>query len=182
MWEPLRSTVRKTAVAVASFVTREADREPGEEGSIRERVRQRFNGMSFDASARLALSLSAQSLARWGARTLPNRGLGRLARGLASRPLAAAGVALFAFDAARDGVRLSRGGISGREFVERSSGNALGIASSAGGAVVGGAIGGVVVPVVGAPIGSVLGGMVGGIGGDAVGRGLARTVVGKPRS
>lgn len=179
MWAPLRNTIRKAAVAAANLVIREGEDETTASTTVGARVRGRLRRMTLDAPAKMAISLSAQRLARMAARALPDRGLGRLARGLARRPLAASGVALFAFDAARDGVRLGRGHITSQEFVERASGNALGLASSAGGAVVGGALGGLVIPVVGAPIGSFVGGMVAGVGGDAAGRRLARRVTGR---
>ncbi|MFH1808727.1 MAG: hypothetical protein ABIJ09_08275 [Pseudomonadota bacterium] len=88
------------------------------------------------------------------------------------------GVALFAFDAVKDGLSLGRGDIDSAEFFERSSGNAASLAASSGGAVFGGAVGGVLLPVAGAPVGALLGSVLAGLGGDAAGRILAKKITG----
>ena len=169
----LRQAMNKASMAAGNVLSRERDREPGQGDGPKERGRQRLQAMVRDSATKLAISQGAQRMARWAARRLPEKGLGKLAHKLAPRPLASAGVALFAFDAARDGLRLARGQIDSAEMFVRSSGNAAGLTASAGGAVVGGAVGGMLLPVVGAPLGSLLGSMAAGVGGDAAGRHLA---------
>ena len=97
---------------------------------------------------------------------------------LAKRPLVSAGAALFAFDAARDGLRLARGTIDGKEFAQRMGGNGVGLVGAAGGAWVGSIVGTFAMPVVGTMVGSVIGGVVGGIGGDTYGRHKIRGFMG----
>jgi hypothetical protein len=172
----LRDSVQRAAMAAANLVSRELDREPSDGDTVSQRAQDRARGVAFDLAAKLTLSHSAQELARAGARRLPQQGIGRAFGVLAKRPAAAAGVALFTYDAVRDTVRLSRGDIDSNEFVERASGNAFGLGCAAGGAFVGAALGAVVIPIVGAPLGGFVGGMIGGIGGDATGRTLARQV------
>jgi phage tail tape-measure protein len=97
---------------------------------------------------------------------------------LGKRPAVAAGAALFAFDTARDGVRLARGSIDKEEFAQRLGGNGVGLVGAAGGAWVGSMVGTLAMPVIGTMVGSVIGGVVGGIGGDTYGRKKVRDLLG----
>lgn len=170
--------VRRAAVATASTVIVEVGNAIHASEPVAQRLREGAVELVSNLAAKLAVSQGAQALARTAARRMPNVGAGRLARQLAQRPMWASGVALFTYDAVRDGLRLGRGDIDSAEFFVRASASATSLAASSGGAVLGGALGGVLVPVVGAPLGAFAGSLLAGVGGDAAGRAFAVKVTG----
>lgn len=177
----LKDTIQKAAVATASIVTQVAVKQRFTSEGEPETVRKRARDQALNAASKMFVGQSAQAFARAGARYLPKIGVGRIVHSLSKRPVAAAGVALFAVDAVRDGLHYSQGSIDGQELAERTSGHAFGLASSAGGAAVGAAIGSAIMPLIGTAVGGIVGGMVAGAGGTAAGRSVARSVVRRVR-
>jgi hypothetical protein len=176
------TVVRKAAVATSSAVIVEIGHAIHRSEPVLQRLREGAVDLASNLATKLAISEGAQALARTAARRLPDVGAGRLARTLAVRPRWASGVALFTYDAVRDGLRLGRGDIDSAEFFVRSSANAASLAASSGGAVLGGALGGLLLPVAGAPLGAFAGSLLAGVGGDAAGRALAVQVTGDRRA
>lgn len=180
----IKDLITSASVAVGNVASRERDREAGlthEDGRplpFSERARGRVQALVSEGVAKVGVSQTAFLGARELARRVGNDTAKKVFGALAKRPAAAAGAALFVFDAARDGVRLARGHIDGAEFAERLGGNAAGIAGSAVGAQVGSFVGTLAMPVIGTVVGSVVGGVVGGIGGDTYGRRKVRSMVG----
>lgn len=180
----IRDVVMSASVAVGNAASRERDREletvheDGRPKALGERARQRWNAVAREGFGKVVVSQTAHLGAKELAKRLSNETAKRLFSEIGKRPIAAASVALFAFDAARDSSRLARGHIDGREFAERVGGNGAGLVGAAGGAWVGSMLGTFAMPVVGTMVGSVIGGVIGGIGGDTYGRAKVRTMVG----
>lgn len=180
----VKDIVMAASVAVGNVASRERDREmettheDGRPKPLGERARGRMNALVGEGAAKVVVSQTAHLGAKELARRVSGETLKRVFGALAKRPVVAAGAALFAFDAVRDGVRLARGSIDRREFAERLGGNGVGLVGAAGGAWVGSVVGTLAMPVVGTMVGSVVGGVVGGIGGDTYGRKKMRDVLG----
>ncbi len=180
----VRDVVMAASVAVGNAASRERDRdletvhEDGRPKALGERARQRWNAMIGEGFGKVVVSQTAHFGAKELAKRVGNETAKRVFRELGKRPIVAAGAALFAFDVARDGFRLARGNIDGREFAERTVGNGTGLAGAAGGAWVGSMVGTLAMPVVGTMVGSVIGGVIGGIGGDTYGRHKVRSMFG----
>jgi len=180
----VRDVVMAASVAVGNAASRERDRdletvhEDGRPKALGERARQRWNAMVKEGFGKVVVSQTAHFGAKELAKRLSNETAKRVFAELGKRPIVAAGAALFAFDVARDGVRLAKGSIDGREFAERVGGNGVGLVGAAGGAWVGSMVGTLAMPVVGTMVGSVVGGVIGGIGGDTYGRAKVRSLVG----
>lgn len=180
----IRDLMVSASVAAGNVASRERDREPhptdsdGRPRPISERAKGRVQTVVTESTAKLVVSQTAH----FGAKEIAKRVKGDVTKRvfglLAKSPAASAGVALFAFDAARDGLRLAKGHIDGQEFAERMGGNAVGMASAAGGSYVGALVGTMAMPVVGTVIGSLAGGVIGGIGGDTYGRRKVRSLIG----
>ena len=172
----ISDVVMSASVAVGNAASRERDRdmetthEDGRPKALGERARQRWNAIAQEGVGKVIVSQTAHLGAKELAKRLTNETAKRVFREIGKRPIAAASVALFAFDTARDGVRLARGGIDGREFAERMGGNGAGLVGAAGGAWVGSMVGTLAMPLIGTMVGSVIGGVIGGIGGDTYGR------------
>lgn len=180
----IRDLVMSASVAVGNVASRERDRSAeGDEADGRprafsERARGRVQAMVTEGVAKVTVSQTAFLGARELAKRVGSDSARKVFGALAKRPTAAAGTALFAFDAARDGIRLARGEIESRQFAERVGGNAAGLAGAAVGAQVGAFVGTLAMPLVGTAVGSVVGGVVGGVGGDTYGRRKVRNIVG----
>jgi hypothetical protein len=180
----IRDVVMSASVAVGNAASRERDRDletthdDGRPKALGERARQRMNVMLKEGIGKVIVSQTAHLGAKEIAKRVGNEAAKRIFGQLAKRPIVAASAAIFAFDAARDGARLARGLINGREFAERVTGNSVGLAGAAGGAWIGSVLGTFAMPVVGTAVGSVIGGVVGGIGGDTYGRAKVRDVLG----
>ena len=176
--------VMSASVAVGNVASRERDRElettheDGRPKALGERAKGRLNAVIGEGAAKVIVSQTAHMGAKELAKRVTGETLKKLFGALARRPTVAAGAALFAFDTARDGFRLARGSIDGREFAERMGGNGVGLAGAAGGAWVGSLVGTLAMPVIGTMVGSVIGGVVGGIGGDTYGRNKVRDLMG----
>ena len=176
--------VMSASVAVGNVASRERDREfettheDGRPKALGDRARGRLNAILGEGTAKVIVSQTAHLGAKELAKRVSGETLKKLFGALAKRPAVAAGAALFAFDTARDGYRLARGSIDGREFAERMGGNGIGLAGAAGGAWLGSLVGTLAMPVVGTLVGSVVGGVVGGIGGDTYGRKKVRDLMG----
>jgi hypothetical protein len=176
--------VMAASVAVGNAASRERDRdletvhEDGRPKALGERARQRWSAMVREGFGKVVVSQTAHFGAKELAKRVGNETAKRIFKELGKRPIVAAGAALFAFDVARDGVRLARGSIDGREFAERVGGNGVGLVGAAGGAWVGSMVGTLAMPIVGTMVGSVVGGVIGGIGGDTYGRAKVRDLVG----
>jgi hypothetical protein len=181
----IKDIVMSASVAAGNVASRERDRElettheDGRPKALGERAKQRMNAMIGEGATKVIVSQTAHIGAKEIAKRVSQETLKRVFGALAKRPTVAAGAALFAFDTARDGVRLARGSIDGKEFAERLGGNGVGLVGAAGGAYVGSFVGTLAMPVVGTFIGSVIGGVVGGIGGDTYGRRTVRSWVGR---
>lgn len=179
----LKDIVMSASVAVGNVASRERDRdletkhEDGRPKALGERARGRVQAMVGEGTAKVVVSQTAHFGAKELAKRVGNETLKKVFGQLAKRPVVAAGAALFAFDAARDGVRLARGRIDSKEFAERVGGNGVGLVGSAAGAYVGSIVGTFAMPVVGTMVGSVVGGVIGGIGGDTYGRKKVREVL-----
>jgi hypothetical protein len=181
----IKDIVMSASVAAGNVASRERDREletthdDGRPKALGERAKQRMNAMIGEGAAKVVVSQTAHLGAKEIAKRVSKEGLKRVFGALAKRPAVAAGAALFAFDAARDGVRFARGSIDGGEFAERVGGNGVGIVGAAGGAWVGSFVGTLAMPVIGTMVGSVIGGVIGGIGGDTYGRRKVRQLLGR---
>lgn len=180
----VKDIVMSASVAVGNVASRERDRElettheDGRPKALGERARGRMNAMMGEGAAKVFVSQTAHLGAKELAKRLSGETLKKVFGALAKRPTVAAGAALFAFDAARDGFRLARGNIDSREFAQRMGGNGVGLVGAASGAWVGSMVGTLAMPVVGTMVGSVVGGVVGGIGGDTYGRKKVRDILG----
>lgn len=180
----VRDVVMSASVAIGNAASRERDREletvhdDGRPKALGERARQRWNAMIGEGFGKVVVSQTAHLGAKELAKRLTNETAKRVFKEIGKRPIVAASAALLAFDVARDGVRLARGSIDGREFAERVGGNGVGLAGAAGGAWVGSMVGTLAMPVVGSMVGSVIGGVIGGIGGDTYGRAKVRSMMG----
>ncbi len=180
----IRDVVMSASVAVGNAASRERDRdmetvhEDGRPKALGERARQRWNAIAKEGVGKVIVSQTAHLGAKELAKRITNETVKRVFKEIGKRPIAAASVALFAFDGARDGVRLAKGDIDGKEFAERLGGNGIGLVGAAGGAWVGSLVGTLAMPVVGTMVGSVIGGVIGGIGGDTYGRAKVRSVLG----
>lgn len=180
----IKDVVMSASVAVGNVASRERDREletthdDGRPKALGERARQRVQAMVGEGTAKVVVSQTAHLGAKEIAKRVSGETLKKVFGALAKRPAVAAGAALFAFDTARDGFRLARGTIDGREFAERLGGNGVGLAGAASGAWVGSMVGTLAMPVIGTLVGSVVGGVVGGIGGDTFGRRQVRQWLG----
>ncbi len=182
----IRDVVMSASVAAGNVASRERDRDlatthdDGRPKALGDRARGRVQAIVGESVAKVVVSQSAHLGAKELAKRLSGETLKRIFGAIGKRPVAAAGAALFAFDAARDGLRLAKGDIDSTEFAERMGGNGVGLVGAAGGAWVGSFIGTLAMPVIGTAIGSVLGGVVGGIGGDTYGRKKVRDIMGVP--
>lgn len=180
----VRDVVMSASVAVGNAASRERDRdletvhEDGRPKALGERARQRWNAIAKEGFGKVVVSQTAHLGAKELAKRLTNETAKRVFTELSKRPIVAAGAALFAFDVARDGVRLARGDIDGTEFAERVGGNGVGLVGAAGGAYLGSMLGTFAMPVVGTMVGSVIGGVIGGIGGDTYGRAKVSSLLG----
>lgn len=180
----IRDVVMSASVAVGNAASRERDRdmetvhEDGRPKALGERAKQRWNAIAKEGVGKVIVSQTAHLGAKELAKRVGNETIKRVFKEIGKRPIAAASVALFAFDASRDGVRLAKGDIDGKEFAERLGGNGVGLVGAAGGAWVGSLVGTLAMPVVGTMVGSVIGGVIGGIGGDTYGRAKVRSVLG----
>jgi len=180
----IRDVVMSASVAVGNAASRERDRdmetthEDGRPKALGERARQRWNAIAKEGFGKVLVSQTAHLGAKEIAKRVSNETVKRIFGEIGKRPIAAASVALFAFDSARDGVRLAKGDIDGKDFAERVGGNGVGLVGAAGGAWVGSMVGTLAMPVVGTMVGSVIGGVIGGIGGDTYGRAKVRSMLG----
>lgn len=180
----VRDVVMSASVAVGNAASRERDRdletvhEDGRPKALGERARQRWNAIAKEGFGKVVVSQTAHLGAKELAKRLTNETAKRVFTEIGKRPIVAAGTALFAFDVARDGVRLARGDIDGAEFAERVGGNGVGLVGAAGGAYLGSMLGTLAMPVVGTMVGSVIGGVIGGIGGDTYGRAKVSSLLG----
>jgi hypothetical protein len=180
----LGDLVMAASVAVGNAASRERDRdmetvhEDGRPKALGERAKQRWDAIAREGVGKVVVAQTAHFGAKALAKKLGNETAKRVFQELGKRPIASASAALFAFDAARDGYRLAKGDIDGREFAERLGGNGVGLAGAAGGAWIGSMVGTLAMPVVGTMVGSVVGGVVGGIGGDTYGRAKVRDLLG----
>jgi hypothetical protein len=180
----IKDVVMSASVAIGNAASRERDREletvhdDGRPKALGERARQRWNAMIGEGFGKVVVSQTAHLGAKELAKRVGNETAKRVFTEIGKRPIVAASTALFAFDVARDGVRLAKGSIDGREFAERVGGNGVGLVGAAGGAWVGSMLGTFAMPVVGTAVGSVIGGVIGGIGGDTYGRAKVRSVMG----
>lgn len=180
----VKDIVMSASVAVGNVASRERDRElettheDGRPKALGDRAKGRLNAVIGEGTAKVIVSQTAHLGAKEIAKRVSQETLKKVFGALAKRPTVAAGAALFAFDTARDGFRLARGTIDGREFAERMGGNGVGLVGAAGGAWVGSLVGTLAMPVVGTMVGSVIGGVVGGIGGDTYGRKKVRDLMG----
>lgn len=181
----ISDVVMSASVAVGNAASRERDRdmetvhEDGRPKALGERARQRWNAIAKEGFGKVVVSQTAHLGAKELAKRLSNETAKRIFKEIGKRPIAAASAALFAFDTARDGVRLVKGDIDGREFAERMGGNGVGLVGAAGGAWVGSMVGTLAMPIIGTMVGSVIGGVIGGIGGDTYGRSKVRSILGE---
>ena len=180
----ISDVVMSASVAVGNAASRERDRdmetvhEDGRPKALGERARQRWNAIAKEGFGKVVVSQTAHLGAKELAKRLTNETAKRIFKEIGKRPIAAASAALFAFDTARDGFRLAKGDIDGREFAERMGGNGVGLVGAAGGAWVGSMVGTLAMPIIGTMVGSVIGGVIGGIGGDTYGRTKVRSILG----
>jgi phage tail tape-measure protein len=180
----LGDLVMSASVAVGNAASRERDRdmetvhEDGRPKALGERAKQRWDAIVKEGFGKVVVAETAHFGARELGKRLGNETAKRVFRELGKRPIVSATAALFAFDTARDGWRLAKGDIDGREFAERVGGNGVGLVGAAGGAWVGSMVGTLAMPVVGTMVGSVVGGVIGGIGGDTYGRAKVRDLIG----
>jgi hypothetical protein len=174
----LKDTVVHGAMAVGNLVAGERSRPEGK-GRLDERIKQRVQDMAADGAAKTATSVAAPHAARELAKRAGVGVVGRVAAGLAARPLVAAGAALWVYDAVSDGVRVARGTLKPSQAVEHLTGSASGLAGGAGGAYAGAVLGSMLipVPVVGTLVGMLLGGVAGSVAADGVGRAAVRRVL-----
>jgi hypothetical protein len=180
----IKDVVMSASVAIGNTASRERDREletvheDGRPKALGERARQRWNAMIGEVFGKVVVAQTAHLGAKELAKRVGNETAKRIFTEIGKRPIVAASGALFAFDVARDGLRLAKGSIDGREFAERVGGNGVGLVGAAGGAWVGSMLGTFAMPIVGTAVGSVIGGVIGGIGGDTWGRAKVRSIIG----
>jgi phage tail tape-measure protein len=180
----IKDVVMSASVAIGNTASRERDREletvheDGRPKALGERARQRWNAMIGEGFGKVVVAQTAHLGAKELAKRVGNETAKRIFTEIGKRPIVAASGALFAFDVARDGLRLAKGSIDGREFAERVGGNGVGLVGAAGGAWVGSMLGTFAMPIVGTAVGSVIGGVIGGIGGDTWGRAKVRSIIG----
>ena len=135
----ISDVVMSASVAVGNAASRERDRdmetvhEDGRPKALGERARQRWNAIAKEGFGKVVVSQTAHLGAKELAKRLTNETAKRIFKEIGKRPIAAASAALFAFDTARDGFRLAKGDIDGREFAERMGGNGVGLVGAAGG-------------------------------------------------
>lgn len=179
----LKDIVMSASVAVGNVASRERDRdletkhEDGRPKALGDRARSRVQAMVGEGVAKVVVAETAHLGAKELAKRVGQETLKKIFGQLAKRPVVAAGAAIFAFDTARDGVRLARGKIDSKEFAERMGGNGAGLVGASAGAYVGSIVGTFAMPIVGTAVGSVVGGVIGGIGGDTYGRKKVRTLL-----
>ncbi|MEW5848485.1 MAG: hypothetical protein AB2A00_06705 [Myxococcota bacterium] len=174
----LKDTLLQGGLAVGNLVATERDR-PAQKGSIPERAQKRVRAVVTDGATKTAVSVGAPHAAREVARRAGENLLGKVAAGLARRPLVAAGAALLAVDAVREGARVVKGQIKPSEALTRLGGHATGLVGGAGGGYAGAALGSVLipVPVVGTLAGGLIGSVVGSVAGDLAGRTAVQKVL-----
>ena len=173
----IKDIFAKAVLATSNTVQQTARQFGDDDSELRSTMREHMQRLRQDLSANLLVSHSAQAVARWGAKKIAPKGIGRAVHGLARRPILASGLALWTFDAVGDGLKYRRGDLSLDELFLRSSANAGGLAASAGGTVLGGVIGGLILPVLGAPIGGLVGGVAASGGGAHFGRELGKKMI-----
>lgn len=172
----IKNVFTKAVMATANTVQQTARQFSDDDSELRSKISEQMQRLRQDLSANLLVSHSAQAMARWGAKRLAPKGIGRAVHGLAKRPILASGLALWTFDAVGDGLKVRRGELPLDELFLRGSANAGGLAASAGGTALGGLVGGLILPVVGAPIGGLVGGVAASGGGASLGRKLGEKV------
>jgi hypothetical protein len=176
----LTNLVVQGGLAVGNTVATERDRPPGDQGTAVQRAKRRVRAVVGDGTAKTVVGvgapLAAKEVARWAGAGL----IGRVARGLAGKPVAAAGVAILAVDVVRDVARVVSGEMRPSQAIEHVCASATGLAGGAGGGYAGAALGTALIPVplVGTVVGGVVGSVAGALAGDAVGRSAARKVLG----
>ena len=173
----IKDIFTKAVMAASNTVQQSARQLADDDSELRSGLREHVQRVRQDLSANLLVSHSAQAVARWGAKKVAPRGLGRAVHTLARRPILASGLALWSFDAIGDGLKYRRGDLPLDELFLRSSANAGGLAASAGGTALGAILGGLLLPVIGAPVGGLLGGVAASGAGAQVGRGLGKKLV-----
>ncbi len=173
------------SMAVGQLAAKERDRfiekrhKDGRPKAFGEKTKERVEAVVGEGVGRVVISQTAHLAAKELSKRVGQETVKRIATELAKRPALAAGTAFLAFDAARDGLRLSQGKINTDQFIERMGGHAGGLVGSGGGAVVGAMVGTAAMPVVGTVVGSVVGSVLGGVGGDTYGRHRVRKMVNK---
>lgn len=174
----IKDAVVNAGMAVGNVVSGERDR-PDLKGSMDQRIKQRASAVAGDATAKMATSVAAPHVAREVAKRAADSVVGRVAAGLAARPMVAAGAALLAVDAVRDGVRVVKGDMKPSAALEHLGASATGLVGGAGGAWAGALAGTLLipVPVVGSVVGGLLGSVAGSLAGDQVGRSALRQVL-----
>ena len=175
----IKDVVIQGGMAVGNLVAGESDR-PKQEGSVEERVKKRVRAVAGDGVTKTAASVGAPHAAREIAKRVGQGVIGRVAAGLAARPMVAAGAALFAVDVVKDTARVIKGDMKPSHAMEHLGGSATGIVGGAGGAYAGAILGTVLIPVpfVGAIVGSLAGSVAGSLAGDSVGRTAIRKALG----
>ena len=171
----LTDLVVQGGLAVGNTVATERDR-PASQGTAVQRAKRRVRAVVEDGAAKTVVSVGAPLAAREVARRAGAGLIGRVARGLAGKPVAAAGVAILGYDLVRDAARVVAGTMKPSEAIEHVCASATGLAGGAGGGYVGAALGTALipVPVVGTLVGGVVGSVAGAVAGDVVGRSAAR--------
>lgn len=173
----LKDAVLQGSLAVGNLLSSERDRPAATGASLAERAGKRVRAVAADGVAKTAVSVAAPHAAREVARRLGEGVVGRVAGSLARRPLVAAGAALLAVDAVRDGLRVVRGQMTPSQALEHLGASGAGLVGGAGGATVGAALGTVLIPV--PVLGSVAGGLVGSVAGSFAGDALGREAIRK---
>lgn len=174
----IQDTVVNAGMAVGNVVAGERDR-PDLPGSVDQRIKARAGAVVTDAGAKVTASVAAPHLAREVAKRAADSVVGRVAAGLAARPMVAAGAALLAVDVVRDGVRVASGAMKPSQAVEHLGASATGLVGGAGGAWAGALAGSLLIPVplVGTIVGGLVGSLAGSLAGDQVGRSAMRAVL-----
>lgn len=175
----IKDVVIQGGMAVGNLVAGEADR-PKQKGDVQERVKKRVRAVATDGVTKTAASVGAPHAAREIAKRVGEGVIGKVASGLAARPMVAAGAALFVVDVVKDTSRVMKGEMKPSQAVEHLGGSATGIVGGAGGAYAGAILGSVLIPVpiVGAVVGSLAGSVAGSLAGDKVGRTAVQKVLG----
>lgn len=176
----LKDAVLQGSLAVGNLLSSERDR-PAQEGSTPERVKKRVRAVVSDGATKTVVSVAAPHAAREIAKRAGAGLIGKVAGSLASKPMVAAGAALLAMDAVRDGVRVAQGEMKPSEALEHLGASTTGLVGGASGAYVGAALGTVLIPVpiLGTVAGGLVGSVAGSLAGDAVGRSAVRKVLEK---